>query len=125
MTARMSRRGTSRSMMSNSCTSMSSSNALCLSGLSFVIVAMTPSISSRTVPAIGAPTYSLAHDECDWNGCWGNGHRSQPTQPDQDDSGRSRRVPAGASFDDDVDDLGRRLHPLGCDVVRLPRRRDC
>ena len=37
------RRGSSKS-----CASMSSSNALCLSGLSLVIVAIAPSISSRT-----------------------------------------------------------------------------
>src|SRR5689334_12506378 len=40
--------------MSNSCASMSSSNALCLSGLSLVIVAIAPSMSSRTVPAMAA-----------------------------------------------------------------------
>src|SRR5262245_25205968 len=38
--------------MSNSCASMSSSNALCLSGLSLVIVAIGPSIARCTVPAM-------------------------------------------------------------------------
>jgi hypothetical protein len=54
--ARMSRRCASSSRMPKSCMSMSSSNALCLSGLSLTIVAIAPSTSSRTVPAIGAST---------------------------------------------------------------------
>src|SRR5437868_14836137 len=54
ITALMSRRIASSSSIPNSCASISSSNALCLSGLSLTIVAIAPSTSSRTVPAIGA-----------------------------------------------------------------------
>src|SRR6202042_1582354 len=50
-TARISGRPTSWSMIPNSSASIASSNALCLSGLSLVIVATGPSTSSRT-PAI-------------------------------------------------------------------------
>jgi hypothetical protein len=41
--------------MSNSAASISSSNALCLSGLLLVIVAIGPSIASCTLSVIGLP----------------------------------------------------------------------
>ena len=61
-TARTSGRPRSSASASNSWTSMSSSKALCLPGLSFVIVATAPSTSSRTCPAtchLVFPAYRL------------------------------------------------------------------
>src|SRR5918997_4015645 len=67
-TARTSGRRRSSSSTANSCASMSSSNALCFSGLSLVMVATGPSTSSRTLPAISSGPGSDEHELVDGGG---------------------------------------------------------